>query len=89
MFSFGLILNRVLNPIPLHRHATPLYTISIIPTDEAEKVTSELRGTRTLGTTPAQQEKERPLQRAPVWCRQSTLRRSSLNLLLLQNAREG
>ena len=57
--------------------------------DKIEKVTSELRGTHTLGTTPAQQEKERPLQRAPVWCRQSTLRRSSLNLLLLQNAREG
>ena len=32
VFSFGLILNQVLNPIPLHHHATPLYTISIIPT---------------------------------------------------------
>ena len=32
VFSFGLILNQVLNPIPLHPHATPLYTISIIPT---------------------------------------------------------
>ena len=45
--------------------------------DEIEKVTSELRGTRTLGTTLAQQEKERPLQRALVWCRPNTLRRSN------------
>ena len=29
--------------------------------DKIEKVTSELRGTHTLRTTPAQQEKERPL----------------------------
>ena len=45
---------------------------------DAEKINSEPRDTRTLGTIPAQQEKEeRPSQRAPVWCRQSALRRSS------------
>ena len=46
------------------------------PTDDAEKITSELHGSHTLETTPAQQ-KEKTLQRAPVWCQPNTLRRSS------------
>ena len=44
--------------------------------DDAEKITSEPRGSRTLETTPAQQ-KEKTLQRTPVWCRPNILRRSS------------
>ena len=44
--------------------------------DDAEKITSEPRGSRTLETTPAQQ-KEKTSQRAPVWCLPNTLRRSN------------
>ena len=38
--------------------------------------------------TPTQHKKERTLQRAPVWCRSNTLRRSSQNFSQLQSARE-
>ena len=48
------------------------YVSQYLIIDDAEKVTNELHDTRTLEIAPAQQ-KEKILQRAPVWCRANTV----------------